>query len=234
MAVPRLVNGERKITNPRPENAGKLLIFCEGYTEFNYLDYLKNYIDNNLHMKYSDIVIEPINAEGNAKRVFDFAEEFLAEEENARKYLYYEKHLVFDCDAPDNIQEVIALMKSSVNQYELDYTNLLFETWLVMHFQDLFPENDNGKRAIIRMIREHLGVSKYTRKTKAAKGTIGKILGSNGNEKIRAAIKNAKALAEYWEKTEKNIDTDVKIMNPSADIYKLIERLLDEIEYLCG
>lgn len=39
--MPRLVNGERKITNPRPENAGKLLIFCEGHTEYNYLDYFR-------------------------------------------------------------------------------------------------------------------------------------------------------------------------------------------------
>lgn len=29
---------------------------------------------------------------------------------------------------------------------------------------------------------------------RASKGTVGKILGSNGNEKIRAAIENAKLL----------------------------------------
>ena len=74
--MPRLVNGERKITNPKPENAGKLLIFCEGYTEYNYLDYFRNYIDNNLRVKYSDIVIEPINAEGNAMHVYNMQKSF--------------------------------------------------------------------------------------------------------------------------------------------------------------
>lgn len=74
--MPRLVNGERKITNPKPENAGKLLIFCEGYTEYNYLDYFKRYIDNNLRAKYSDIVIEPMNAKGNAMQVYNYAEDF--------------------------------------------------------------------------------------------------------------------------------------------------------------
>ena len=64
---------------------------------------------------------------------------------NLLKYLYYEKHLVFDCDAPDNIQEVITKMRKSDNGYILDYSNLLFETWLVMHFQNLKPEEDNGK-----------------------------------------------------------------------------------------
>ena len=167
--MPRLVNGERKITNPRPENAGKLLIFCEGHTEYNYLDYFRSYIDNNLRAKYSDIVIEPINAEGNA-----------------------------------------------------------------MHFQNLEPGKDNSKRAIIKLMRDYLDVTKYTKKMKASKGTIGKILGSNGNEKIRAAIENAKFLEKHWKDTGKDMDKDIAQMNPAVDIYKLIERLLDEIVYLCG
>lgn len=232
--MPRLVNGERKIMNPKPENAGKLLIFCEGYTEYNYLDYFRQYINNNLHVKYSDIVIEPINAEGNAMHVYNYAEEFLGKDENASKYLYYEKHLVFDCDAPNDIQNVITLMKASVNNYILDYSNLLFETWLVMHFQNCEPSMDNGKRAIIRSMRNYLGVAKYTTKIKAAKGTIGKILGSNGNERIRAAIENAKLLEKHWKDKGMDIDKDIAHMNPDTTIYKLIERLLDEIVYLCG
>lgn len=232
--MPRLVNGERKITNPRPENAGKLIIFCEGHTEYNYLDYFRSYIDNNLRAKYSDIVIEPINAEGNAMHVYNYAEEFLETDENASKYLHYEKHLVFDCDAPENIQEVIALMKDSENDYILDYSNLLFETWLVMHFQNLEPGKDNSKRAILKLMRDYLDVTKYTKKMKASKGTIGKILGSNGNEKIRAAIENAKLLEKHWKDTGKNMDKDITQMNPAVDIYKLIERLLEEIVYLCG
>ena len=232
--MPRLVNGERKITNPRPENAGKLLIFCEGHTEYNYLDYFRSYIDNNLRAKFSDIVIEPINAEGNAMHVYNYAEEFLETDENASKYLLYDKLLVFDCDAPENIQEVIALMKDSENDYILDYSNLLFETWLVMHFQNLEPGKDNSKRAILKLMRDYLDVTKYTKKMKASKGTIGKILGSNGNEKIRAAIENAKLLEKHWKDTGKDMDKDITQMNPAVDIYKLIERLLDEIVYLSG
>lgn len=232
--MPRLVNGERKITNSRPENAGKLLIFCEGYTEYNYLNYFRNYIDNNLRAKYSDIIIEPINAEGNAMHVYNYAEEFLGNAENSSRYMYYEKHLVFDCDAPNNIQEVIGLMKTSENDYILDYSNLLFETWLVMHFQDLKPEEDNSKREIIKLMRNYLDVTKYTKKVKASNGTIGKILGSNGNEKIRAAIENAKLLEKYWIDTGKSADKDIAQMNPAVDIYKLVERLLDEIVYLCS
>ena len=230
----RLVNGERKITNPRPENAGKLLIFCEGHTEYNYLDYFRSYIDNNLRAKYSDIVIEPINTEGNAMHVYNFAEEFLRVGENASKYLHYEKHLVFDCDAPENIQTVIGMMKESENEYILDYSNLLFETWLVMHFQNLEPDTDYSKRVIYKLMRDYLNVTRYTKKMKASKGTIGKILGSNGNERIRAAIENAKLLEKHWEDAGKDMGKNITQMNPSVEIYKLIERLLDEVVYLCG
>lgn len=230
----RLVNGERKITNPRPENAGKLLIFCEGHTEYNYLDYFRSYIDNNLRAKYSDIVIEPINTEGNAMHVYNYAEEFLGVAENASKYLHYEKHLVFDCDAPENIQTVIGLMKESENGYILDYSNLLFETWLVMHFQNLESDTDYSKRVINKLMRDYLNVTRYTKKLKASKGTIGKILGSNGNERIRDAIENAKLLEKHWKDAGKDMSKNITEMNPSVEIYKLIERLLDEVVYLCG
>ena len=233
MALPRLVNGERKIVNPKPENAGKLLIFCEGTTEYNYLDYFRQYINNNLKAKYSDIVIEPVKVGGNAMRVYDFAEEFLQNEVNSSKYLYYEKHLVFDCDAPEDIQSVLKMMKTSDNNFILDYSNLLFETWLVMHFQNLEAGVDVDKRSIIRAIRQHLNVTRYTTKTKSSKGTIGKILGSNGNEKIRMAIENAKVLEKHWKDVGCDMYKDIKKMNPSVEIYKLIERLLDEVVYLC-
>jgi len=194
----RLVNGERKITNPKPEYAGKLLIFCEGYTEYNYLNYFKTYLENNLHAQYSDIVLEPINTKGNAMNVYQYAEKFLSIDKNKRIYGLYEKHLVFDCDSPDNIQEVIDLMQGSENEYILDYSNLLFETWLVMHFQNLVPEGQNSKRNIVKLMRGFLGVQNYSSRTKASKGTIGKILGSGGNTRIRAAIENAKVLEEHW------------------------------------
>ncbi|MCR5609597.1 MAG: RloB family protein [Lachnospiraceae bacterium] len=170
--MPRLVNGERKIINPKPENASK--------------------------------------------------------------YIYYEKHLVFDCDAPQDIQNVMLLMKNSDNNYILDYSNLLFETWLVMHFQNILPDGQVDKRSIIRFMREHMEVTRYTDKLKAAKGTIGKILGSNGNERIRAAIANAKILDNYWKERGYDESIDIKKMNPSVNIYKLVERLLDEVVYLCS
>ncbi len=104
--------------------------------------------------------------------VFKYAEDFLLDEVHASQYLYYEKHLVFDCDAPKEIQSVINLMKQSKNEYYLDYSCLLFETWLVMHFQDLNLEEDVKKRKIIRLMREYLNITKYTSKVKASQNKL--------------------------------------------------------------
>lgn len=81
------------------------MIFCEGSTEYNYLSYFKSYLEHNLKVQYSNIVLEPINAEGNAMHVFNYAEDFLKDDANRRKYDLYEKHLVFDCDALDKVRK---------------------------------------------------------------------------------------------------------------------------------
>lgn len=41
-------------------------------------------------------------------------------------------------------------------------------------------------------------------------------------------------MLNYWKNEGKEMDKDITQMNPAVDIYKLIERLLDEIVYLCG
>ena len=229
----RLVNGERKINNPKPENAGNLLIFCEGATEYNYLSYFKSYLEHNLKAHYSNIVLEPINTEGNAMHVYNYAEEFLKDDTNRKKYDLYEKHLVFDCDAPDNIEEVLRLMRSSENDYVIDYSNLLFETWLVMHFMILKPEMNNGKRAIYEVMRHFLEVDNYGSAEKADIGTIKELLSNDGNRRIRDAVENAKALEAHWSELGMTMPDKIKEMNPSVSVYILIERLLDEIEYSC-
>lgn len=233
MDLGRLVNGERKISNPKPENAGSLLIFCEGSTEYNYLRYFKSYLEHNLKAHYSNVVLEPINAEGNAMHVYNYAEDFLKNEVNRRKYDLYKKHLVFDCDAPDNIEEVLQLMSSSENEYVLDYFNLLFEIWLVMHFMIIKPEMNNGKRAIYEAMRHFLKVDNYGSAEKANPKTIKKLLGDDGNRRIRDAVENAKVLEAHWSELGRTIPDKIKEMNPSVSIHILIERLLDEIEYSC-
>ena len=41
-------------------------------------------------------------------------------------------------------------------------------------------------------------------------------------------------LLVYWSENGISMDQNITQMNPSVDIYKLVERLLDEIVFLCG
>ena len=124
-------------------------------------------------------------------------------------------------------------MQDSANDYVLDYTCLLFETWLVMHFMHLGASDEVKKKSIISRIREYLNIQKYTSKIKAAPGTIAAILGNDGNTRIRAAIDNAKALQTYWEDNDCAYDINVKAMNPSTNIHLLVEGIMDEIDEIC-
>ena len=54
----RLVNGVRTIENPRPRHIGKLLVFCEGSTEYNYFSYLNNYFRIPCFYIMSQVIIQ--------------------------------------------------------------------------------------------------------------------------------------------------------------------------------
>jgi hypothetical protein len=66
-------------------NIGKIIVFCEGMTEKNYLDYFADIINKN---EYTDVHIETESANGNSKTVINFADRFLNEDSNSRKYVY--------------------------------------------------------------------------------------------------------------------------------------------------
>lgn len=103
------------------------MLFCEGQTEVIYFEYFAEIIQKNRN-KYVHLDIESIPANGNAKQVLNFAESFLLDKVNMQKYSLYEKNLVFDCDAPREIEKVLRDMLASTNDYTLSLTNLLFET----------------------------------------------------------------------------------------------------------
>lgn len=113
---------------------GKIILFCEGMTEKNYFEYFSDAVKHN---KFTNINIEVQKAGGNARGVLNYANVFMNKEENNRKYKDYEKILIFDCDVPKDIQSVINDAISGKNKYKLLISNLLFETWLLMHFENV-------------------------------------------------------------------------------------------------
>lgn len=203
----------QRLLETKRVNIGKIIIFCEGKTEKYYFEYFSEIIKKN---KYTDIEIVLESAKGNAQAVLNYADNFLAEEQNNRKYSNYGKYLVFDCDAPPNVQSVI--QQSGV--YKLLITNYLFETWLLMHFEDVYEKL--SKRKIYSRLSEHLTKS-YS---KGSKGKIREII-QNGN--VEKAIDNAKTLEQFYKDKNKTVYSNIQDMNPYTSVYVLIEQFMVEI-----
>lgn len=203
----------QRLTQTKKINIGNIIIFCEGKTEKYYFDYFAEIINKN---KYSDVEVVLESANGNAQAVLNYANEFMADEEHNKKFSNYGKYLAFDCDAPPDIQSVV--LKAA--GYELLISNYLFETWLLMHFENV--ENKISKREIYRRLSSYL----HNNYSKGHKGKIREIV-NNGN--IEKAIDNARALEKHYAAEGKSILTNIKDMNPFTSVYKLIEQFMAEI-----
>lgn len=213
----RTVLSPARQKNMRNINIGRIILFCEGLTEKLYFEYFSEIIEKS---KFDDINIQIESADGNASRVLKFAEEYMTNEDNNRKYSNYKKYLVFDCDAPPNIQKVINRMNLSLIQFELLVSNYLFETWLLMHFEDVTEKIT--KREAYKRLSKHL-VSDYK---KASAGIIREIL-QNGN--IEYAMQNAERLAIKYKSEGINVCNEIVKMNPFTNVNVLVEQLLATI-----
>lgn len=207
-----LLSPERR-SETKKTNIGKVIIFCEGKTEKFYFDYFAEIIKQN---KYTDVEVVVETANGNARTVQKLAGSFMDEEENNRKYSTYGKYLAFDCDDPPDIQAVVLSSK----EYELLISNHLFETWLLMHFEEV--DTTLTKREIYRRLSYHLHGS-------YSKGHKGKTREIVQNGSIEKAIDNAKALEQLYETQGKTVFANIKEMNPYTSVHKLIEQFMVEI-----
>lgn len=203
----------QRLSETKKTNIGHIIIFCEGKTEKFYFDYFAEIIKKN---KYSEVEIVLETANGNAQTVLNYANSFMADDEHNHKYSTYGKYLVFDCDAPPNIQSVILAAKD----YELLISNYLFETWLLMHFEEVNVKLT--KRQTYHRLSEHL-TGAYL------KGHKGKTREIIQNGEIEKAIDNAKILEQQYSAEEKDVFTSIRDMNPYTNIYKLIEQFMVEI-----
>lgn len=203
----------QRLSETKRANIGRIIIFCEGKTEKFYFDYFSDIIKKN---KYTDVEVVLETANGNAQTVLNFANRFMAEEENRRKFDHYEKYLAFDCDDPPEIQSVILSSKG----YELLISNHLFETWLLMHFEELTEKL--SKSQTYHRLTEHLHKD-------YSKGHRGKIRELIQNGDVEKAIENAKSLARKYHEHGKTEFTSINEMNPYTSVYKLIEQFMIEI-----
>jgi hypothetical protein len=210
-------------TNTRERNLGKVLLFCEGHTEKNYFDYFATIVNSNKN-KYSHMEIVPLLASGNARRVLNYAEDYLADDTNSKKYSLFEKFLVFDCDDPTDIQLVILDMQKS-DTFTLLLTNFVFEIWLLMHFENV--ESTITKAKTYGKLATALGLEFYGDSEKASEGIIRKIIG-NGDD-LRRAIRNAQELEQKYKERNLCIEKNIQEMNPYTSVHTIMEQILIEM-----
>lgn len=203
----------RRLSETRKANIGRIIIFCEGKTEKYYFDYFAEIMKKN---KYTDVEVFLETANGNAQTVLNYTKRFMTNEGNNRKFGVYGKYLAFDCDDPQNIQPVVQCSKD----YELLISNYLFETWLLMHFEDVAMKL--SKKEIFSRLRNHLN-SDYL---KGHKGKMRQII-KNGD--VEKAIDNAKRIEQQYQAEGKSIYLNLKEMNPYTSVYRLIEQFMVEI-----
>lgn len=214
--------GRTKLVSPRPtatldENLGNVLIFCEGITEQQYFDYFAAAMKK---VKYNNVTIETQPACGNSRAVYKFAENFFKKDLNRKQYMNYRKYLVFDCDAPQNIQKVITDMEASQNHYRLLLSNYLFELWLLMHFE--YIDHHLSKPDIYKHLKHYLN-GKYE---KANSGIIKEIIESGD---VEEAVKNGYTLSKKYMRNGMDISSDIKDMNPYTSVHELVEQFLLQI-----
>lgn len=206
-------NAKRK-TGKREPFLGYVLVLCEGKTEKAYFTQLKAMLKEGRH---NYLQIESVDLRGgNARGVFESAKSFL--DRNARKYRDYDKYIVIDCDAPDNIEDVLREIVSD-GRLKMLLSNVAFETWLLAHFasttnkrtkdklkkalsKELCCEYEKGERLIHRFIDE---------------------------ERIRAAILRSKKQCAIYDANGMNPCQDIKDMNPYTNVHILVEEIMKHI-----
>ncbi|MOA18031.1 hypothetical protein D3C78_1383160 [compost metagenome] len=130
---------------------------------------------------------------------------------------------MFDCDAPNDIEKVIQDMLASNSNFTLSLTNLLFETWLLMHFEQVESDYSKSRKIIYQRLSHALG-KEYE---KADSGLIRQIIG-NGDT-LRNAISHAHTLEKRFNDQEMIYSKDIQQMNPFTTVHLLMERILMEM-----
>ena len=212
----RLQLSQQRVTAAKKLNIGKVILFCEGNTEKYYFDYFAQIINKNEN-KYNNVIIATEAANGNAQTVLNHSIDFLSIEANNRLFSNYGKYLVFDCDAPQDIASVITQAKANTNNYHLLVSNHFFETWLLMHFEEV--DEKLSKRKTYERLSSHL-TSQYK---KGQKGRTREII-LNGN--VEKAIENARTLENQYIQLGKSIYDSIDDMNPYSNVYTLVEQLM--------
>lgn len=189
-----------------------ILIVCEGTTEEKYLNALKSVY------RLPTVKIEVKNAEGgSAQEIIDIAKRAVTYEKKKGKDTQFEEiYCVFDNDNKNMNTEIFPAVNSMYKEgFNPIYSNMCFEMWLGMHFED-FP------------IKKYNNPSDVENKLKYFDSTFHKTKYriENYTSNISTAVDKSNTLISKNFDYPKTI-TELSI-NPYTNMAKLIERFEQE------
>lgn len=221
---------KKRTTDTIDVHLGSILIFCEGYTEYNYFEFLNSKSNFNTN-KYNSLHVELVNSGGGGARgVFNSAVDFLSKEENS-KYHFYEKVLLFDLDDPEDI-DLMKCVFDDIRNSSYDFisyvSHLNFDIWLIMHLIDVNIGDYTSKRRIRRFLEERLQLEHSYNNYKNDPGLIAKILVDINS--IKSAINCAKKLEKAYKNLELELEKDYKQMNPYSNVYIIVLDIINHLQ----
>ena len=189
-----------------------ILIVCEGVTEKIYLDALKS------KYRLSTVKIEVESADGgSAIQVFETAHKKVVYEKRKSKDTKFEEiYCVFDNDNKNINTEILPAINSMyAEKYFPIYSNMCFEMWLSMHYENYKPKkysNPDLAKKDLEKLDLKFDKTDYNK--------------DYYMENINCALEKSKVLIS------KNIDYPRSIseltLNPYTNMAKLIERFEEE------
>lgn len=205
-----------------PEHIGHRVFFCEGTTEYNYIKAFADIL--NKHTAITDIQIVLDDVGSNSRAVLKYAEKQLSDPQLHRKYAGYTPCLIFDCDAPADIQSVISDAVSSEYSYTIYLSNLIFETWLLMFYEDI--DVSLSKKAVYTKLQDYLHLDKEWDKYKSDYGKIQQILKTGDPY---GAFRCASRLQNRYEDLDLTWQTDITLMNPFTNMHEITKLFFNEL-----
>jgi hypothetical protein len=197
---------QRKI-NVRKVNK-RVLILCEGYTEYIYFEALKSDRKNKLYSVEIDLIDSKKNTN---KELVEEAKEF-KKKADREKNPYQKICVVVDKDGYTKHPE--AFDTAHANKIDICFSNVCFEIWFLFHFT-------KSTKQYLKCEEVIKDLKKYIPNYDKSENSYDHLLGSRCE-----AIENAESVRNSH---STDIDRGVKVynLNPYTDMDKLIKYLLN-------
>ncbi|MCP1110510.1 RloB family protein [Ohessyouella blattaphilus] len=175
----------------------KIFILVEGETEQKYFDFLRQ------RLRLSNVKIKTVVLENSGQTWIEKAKRLVQNDFNFRRDRTTEIFVVFDKDEFSNQDLQKMFQRAKDEAFEVGFSNLTFEVWLLAHFEEITPRL-YSKSVLKNKLSRHL----QTDYVKADTEQLEKMI-----KNVDQAVKNAGGISK--------IDFDYQSTNIGALIMKI-------------